>query len=230
MPRTLTSREAGAVRAWLSSPTGSGELSAWTRSLLAAIREGLCFPPAIRHPLGFTCIQLYRNTTWGLCMHVWDGARRSQAAGPIHSHSWELSSQVVCGRLENIKVGVSDGCPFPTHRVLEITSTHRTDLVHATRRLVTRTESESVHIRAGENYQLPADTFHVSRPTGVGLTATVLLAKYRRGNPELALGRLDSEDQIVTRQACRAADVKLLAEVMLNELTGNSGDRAEIVE
>jgi hypothetical protein len=163
-------------------------------------------------------------------VHIWDVSRMSWAAGPIHSHSWDLSSQVVCGRLENIEVGVSDGCPLPTHRILEITSADRMDLVHATQRLVTRTECESVQIGAGENYQLPADTFHVSRPRGTGLTATVLLAEYRRRTPELVLGRLDSGDYVVTRQACQAADVKLMAEVMLRELAGNSDNGSETVE
>jgi hypothetical protein len=224
MPQTLTSREATAVRARLSEPDGHKDLSRWARSLLVTIRNGFCVPAGTKHPLGFTCIQLYRGPTWGLCMHVWESPEISATltTTPIHSHSWDLFSQVVCGQLENTKICVTDGSSPPTHRILEITSADRRDLVHATQRLVTWTESESVHISAGQNYELPAGAFHVSRPSGAGPTATVLLAEYRYASPELALGRLDASDHAVARQACLSTDVRQLADVTLRELTGDA--------
>lgn len=220
MPKALTSSEAVAVRAWLSGADGREDLNGWARALLAEIRTGSRDPPAIRHPLGFTCIQLYRSTGWGLCIHIWKSAAapHTLTTTPIHSHSWDLSSQVLCGRLENLEICVADGSQSPTHRVLEITSAGSTDLIHPTQRLVCWTHSESVYIGAGENYSLPAGTFHVSRPSAVGLTATVLLAEDRYASPELALGRLDSYDHEVTRQICAPRDLQLIADVTLRDL------------
>ena len=157
-------------------------------------------------------------------MHIWEssGTSSTLTTTSIHSHSWDLFSQVVCGQLKNIKICVTDGSPFPTHRVLEITSADGTDLIHATQRLVNWRHGESVHIVAGQNYKLPAGMFHVSRPSATGLTATVLLAEYRYTSPELALGRLDWCDRAVARQVCPPKDLRLMADATLRELTGDS--------
>lgn len=218
---TLTRREAVVLRARLSTSNGPEDLSSWARTVLAEIHAGSRVPHAIMHPLGFTCIKLYRSASWGLCMHIWESQEipPDLITTPIHSHSWDLSSQVVCGRLENIEVHVVDDSPSPTHRVVEITSNGDTDLVHATQRLVRCALTESVHITAGENYCLPAGTFHVSRSRAVGLTATLLLARYRQSAPELALGTLDSRDCVVKRQACSPEDLRLMADVTLRDFT-----------
>lgn len=223
MPTTLTNPEAAAVRTWLSISDDRKDLSGWTRSLLAAIRNGSRVPSAVMHPLGFTCVQLFRSTTWGLCMHIWESSENSPSltTTPIHSHSWDLFSQVVCGQLENTEISVTDGSPFPTNRVLEITSTDGTDLIRATQRLVNWAHGESVHIGVGQSYELPAGTFHVSMPSTTGLTATMLLAEYRSPSPELALGRLDYCDRVVARQVRLPRDLRFMADAMLRELTGD---------
>lgn len=228
MPKTLTEHEAEAVRARLIGYDDRKDLSGWTSSLLATIRDGVRVPSAIMHPLGFTCIQLYRATAWGLCMHIWQSAEISPTltTTPIHSHSWDLFSQVVCGELENIEICVTDGSPFPTNRVLEITTADGADLIHATQRLVSWTAGESVHIGVGQSYELPAGTFHVSRPSPARLTATMLLAEYRSLLPELALGRLDYCDRVVTRQALSARNLREMADATLRELTGDIGGGA----
>lgn len=221
MPKTLTNNEASAVRARLIESDDRKGLSDWTCSLLAAIRDDPRIPSAITHPLGFTCVQLYRASAWGLCMHIWESAETSPilTTTPIHSHSWDLFSQVVCGELENTEIYVTDGSPFPTNRVLEITSADDTDLIHATQRLVSWADGESVRIGVGQSYELPAGKFHVSRPSPAGLTATVLLAEYRSSLPELALGRLDYCDRVVTRQALPAKDLRVIVDAVLHELT-----------
>ena len=218
---TLTRREAVVLRARLNVCSGREDLSSWAHAMLADIRAGSRSPQAIMHPLGFTCIKLYRSASWGLCMHIW----RSQEippdliTTPIHSHSWDLSSQVVCGSLENIEVYVIDDPPSPTHRVVEITSNGDTDLIQPTQRLVRCALTESVHIEAGENYCLPAGTFHVSRSRAIGLTATLLLASHRKAAPELALGGLDSCDHVIKRKACSPEDLRLIADVTLRDIT-----------
>jgi hypothetical protein len=217
MPKTLTSTEAVAVRRCLSNSDGYEDLSGWASTVLTEIRGGSRSPPAIKHPLGFICIQLFRSAGWGLCIHVWESPAVpvTLTTSPIHSHSWDLFSQVLCGRLENIEVCVANAFPYPTHRILEVTSVHGTDQIRPTQRLVCWKRTDSVHIGAGENYSLPAGTFHVSRPSEVGLTATVLLGEDRYASPELALGRLDSCDHVITRQACPPRDLRATVDVTL---------------
>jgi hypothetical protein len=189
--------------------------------MLAEIQSGVRVPPAVKHPLGFICVKLYRGGGgWGLCLHIWESPAASPTltTTPIHAHSWDLSSQVVCGRLENVEIRVADGLPEPTHRVLEVTSTGDTDVIHPTPRLVRWTRAGSAHVSAGENYRLPAGTFHLSRPSAAGPTATVLLATYRNTSPELALGRLDSRDHTVARQSCGPADLRAIADTTIREI------------
>ena len=97
---------------------------------------------------------------------------------------------MICGRLENIEIRVTDDVSKPTHRVLEITSVDGCDFIRPTMRLVCCASTASAYIGAGQNYILPAGMFHVSRPGASGPTVTVLLAEDRHESPELALGRL----------------------------------------
>src|ERR1700742_1295635 len=105
MPGTLTEREAADVRARLGGPGRHAGLSGWARVVLAEICAGTRVPPVIEHPLGFICVQLYRGDGWGLCLHIWTPRETPVAltTSPVHSHSWDLSSQVICGLLENVQ-------------------------------------------------------------------------------------------------------------------------------
>lgn len=227
MPETLTRSEAMTVRARLGTPGHPEDLSYWLRDTLGGICTGSRVPPAVKHPLGFVCVQLYRSLGWGLCVHIWGSPETSATltTSPVHSHSWDLSSQVVCGRLENIEIRVIDGLPTPTHRILEITSANGCDFIRPTRRFVNCANSASSYIGAGENYTLPAGMFHVSKPSAAGLTMTVLLAEDRRKSPELALGRLDSSNHVIRRRACPVSDLRSMAGITLRDLDTRSHDR-----
>lgn len=226
MPRTLTKSEAFAVRALLSESGYHTELSAWAYRMLTDIEVGARFVPAVRHPLGFVCVHLYRGADWGLCLHIWESADIpiGLTTTPIHAHSWDLDSQVVCGWLENIEIRVTEGGQPPTHRVMAIISAGGTDLIQPTRRVVSWTRARSVRIGAGDTYRLLAGTFHVSNPSPVGITATVLLAQYRSGLPELALGRPDSREHLVARQACPPSQLRVLASATLRQLAATMAD------
>lgn len=220
MPGTLTRPEATTVRAQLSRAGRDDDLSGWARNILDEICSGSRVPPAIRHPLGFICVQLFRSIGWGLCMHIWRSPEASATltTSPVHSHSWNLSSQVICGRLENIEIRVTDEVSKPTHRVLEITSADGRDFIRPTNRLVCCASTASADIEAGQNYILPAGIFHVSRPGASGPTVTVLLAEDRYKAPELALGRLDSSDHEVIRRTCPTRDLRTIAGITLGDL------------
>lgn len=234
MPETLTSTEAMIVRTWLDTAGRHEDLSAWVRGVLAEIHTASRVPLAIEHPLGFICVQLYRSVAWGLCMHIWRAPEPSATltTSPVHSHSWDLSSQVICGRLENIEICVLDGSPAPTHRVMEITSANGCDFVRPTRRLVSCANKVSMYIGAGQSYTLPAGIFHVSRPSAANLTVTVLLAEDRFASPELALGRPDLSGHVIRRRACPAGDLQSLAGITLrnleSRLRGGTGRRDKI--
>lgn len=208
------------MRARLGGSDACGDLSGWASEILRDIRDGRRILPAIKHPLGFTCIQLYRNIKWGLCIHIWQPGmvENDLTTGLIHCHSWDLCSQVICGKLQNIEVRVIDERCTPTNQILEITSACGTDLVRATRKLVCWASRKSAQIAAGGNYTLPAGAFHVSRPSAVGLTATILLAEYGDSPSELVLGELDGGDRVVERQVCEPGDLQLVADAALNDL------------
>jgi hypothetical protein len=161
-------------------------------------------------------------------MHIWRSLETSAdlTTSPIHSHSWDLSSQVIFGRLENIEVRVIDGASPPTHRVLEITNADDCDFIRPTRRLVSYANNASAYIEVQENYSLAAGMFHVSRPNATGSTVTVLLAEDRYKSPELALGRLDSSGHAIRRRACPASDLRSIAGTTVHDITNCSPNEA----
>lgn len=201
------------MRARLSEPGGRGDLSGWALVVLDGIRSGHRAFSAVRHPLGFTCVQLYRDAGWGLCLHVWTSGDLPPelTTSPVHAHSWDLASQVVCGQLDNVVMRVSDSVFAPTHRVLEITSAQGTDTIRPTARLVSCRRDGLTRVGPGQNYSLPAGTFHLSRPDMARPAVTLLLAEDREQSPELALGRLDTAGHSVSRQPCSSRELRRMA-------------------
>lgn len=219
MPRTLTADEAEAVRAQLNGSADQHELRPWALALLSRIRTGGEVPPAVRHPLGFTCVRLYRTEGWGLCLHIWpkDQTSARLTTSPVHSHSWDLFSEVIRGQLENAVVAVTENQRSPTYRVMEITSEHDTDTIRPTPRLVSCRRAASMRVRAGERYRLPAGTFHLSRARSGGPTVTVLLAEDRYQAPEFALGWLGTAGHSVRRRRCLPGDLRHMASIATRE-------------
>lgn len=153
-------------------------------------------PPAVLHPLGFLCFPLLRAAGSGVCVHVWL-PHREEFAPPlettqVHSHSWDLLSYVLHGRIGNELVSAEPAGPDEaTHRVYEIHSAHGADRVVPTSRCVRSHRREIRYAGAGEVYQLAGGEFHSSvvdeaRHEGA---ATVLLAD-ERGGVDRALGPL----------------------------------------
>lgn len=151
-------------------------------------------PPAVLHPLGFLCFPLLRAVGSGVCVHVWL-PHRDEFAPPlettsVHSHSWDLLSYVLHGRIGNELVSTEPAePPDATHRVYEIHSAHGADRVVPTSRCVRSHRREIRYAGADEVYQLAGGEFHSSvvdeaRDEGA---ATVLLAD-ERGGVDRALG------------------------------------------
>jgi hypothetical protein len=150
---------------------------------------------AVLHPLGFVCFPLLRGRGTGVCVHVWLSHRAEFApeltTSPIHSHSWDLESLVLFGRIGNELVNVRASADAEaTHRVYEIHSAQGADEVTPTAQCVRSSPQEVRYARAGEVYAMPGGQFHSSVvPDGLD-TATVLLAS-SRGGADRALGSVD---------------------------------------
>lgn len=186
-------------------------------------RGGLGQLAAMRHPLGFLCLPLQRVGELGVCVHVWTAgiAQASPTTSPAHSHSWDLRSFVLYGRVRNELVQVEDDPVHPTHRIFEVHS-HAgtgTDEIRATPRLV-RSARRSVETSgAGQTYDLPAGTFHMTVIEGEQEAATVVLGQTRPESLDLSLGALHTRTHQVRRQRCDDAETAMAARAVVRRLT-----------
>lgn len=176
---------------------------------------------AVRHPLGFACVPLFRSTAAGLCLHVWaDGIPAPElTTSPVHAHTWDLTSRVLCGVVRNdlVDVELDPGengarARAPTHGVFTVHSRGRVDEIRRTgRRAACRDGSVDV-VAAGQTYVLPSGRFHATRTARP--TATLVLAVTRRPPPELVLGPLTGRTHRVTRNTCSADQLRVIADVV----------------
>lgn len=185
---------------------------------------------AVRHPLGFVCLPLLRDGPRGVCVHVFgpaepDGppAAAPREPGPevprIHSHSWDLTSTVLYGRLGNRRVGVHEAEDRPTHRVFEVHSDPSgVDELRPTRRLVTcRPGAEQTSVR-GQTYALPAGEFHTTVVTDGRPTATLVLGRTLPGRTDLSLGPLQAPGHRMVRRRCDASRTARIARAALRRI------------
>jgi hypothetical protein len=83
-----------------------------------------------QHPLGFLISELpVPPDGTRRRVHVWpsDYLARSDQHGSIHTHTWELTSAVVAGRVKNLQFGVQEGGDYDVAKV-EYMSTDKTEL------------------------------------------------------------------------------------------------------
>ena len=173
------------------SASRAARAAVWALDVLA---DPARTPPAVLHPLGFLCFPLLRAPGSGVCVHVWLPSRAEFAppleTSSVHSHSWDLLSYVLFGRIGNELVATEPaGSQTATHRVYEIRSTQGADEVVPTSRCVRSRSREIRYAGSGEVYRLAGGEFHSSVVDGAGDrgAATVLLAD-QRGGVDRALG------------------------------------------
>jgi hypothetical protein len=152
-------------------------------------------PPAVLHPLGFLCFPIKRGCGVGVCVHVWLPGRAefapALATSTIHSHSWDLLSLVLLGRMGNEVVDTAAVAEAEaTHRVYEIRSVRGADEVVPTSRCVRSSRREIRYAGPGEVYRLAGGEFHTSVVEDAGCVATVLLAD-SRGGVDRSLGPVE---------------------------------------
>jgi len=187
--------------------------------LLADLLAGRSSLRAVRHPLGFVCLPVYRNGDEGICLHVWP-ARRDPAprtTSPFHCHSWDLLSHVVYGAVGNQPVEVTDGTAY---RVFEVHSTPGNDELVATDRLADARGLVPERWHAGQTYSLPAGAFHASVVDDEAVGAMVVLGKHHPDCPDLTLGAPDQVSHRVTRELCSVEETRTYANALAEWLFG----------
>ncbi|MER5467112.1 hypothetical protein ABZX90_11160 [Streptomyces sp. NPDC002935] len=186
----------------------------WAWCALRTVVPGRTTAPAVRHPLEFTCLPLYRHGHSGLCLHVWP--QDEEMVSPVvHAHSWDLWSYVLCGTVFNQVVTVSDCAERPEHRLYEARSVGRVDAIRATERLVSCTPQAPQEIPVGGIYRLSSGVFH--RSGHRGLTATIVLGEHHAERQNLVLGPLDAAPRPdLPRVACPPHEVRDLVQRILD--------------
>jgi hypothetical protein len=194
------------------------------RLALRDVAEGRREVLGVRHPLGFLCLPLYRDGVHGVCVHIWSALLRHAAAttSTVHSHSWDLASYVLYGRIDNVLVQVKDDPAGGTHRVFEIHSHGDADEVRATQRLVRYRAVRHELAGAGATYTMDAGTFHESVVADGQEAATVALGSVRTAM-DLSLGRPDTATHWVTRVRCDPRETAEAATLVLTRLGGETG-------
>ncbi|GAA3048141.1 hypothetical protein [Actinokineospora globicatena] len=194
-----------------------GWLVGWARAALAGVVSGDRAVAAVRHPLGFVCVPVYRGGDDGVCVHLWEPARTlaPPTTSPTHCHSWDLLSWVLVGGLLNQAIRVEESAA-PTHRVFQVRSDAEGDTIEATDRLVRAHVAATTEHRAGESYTLTAGIFHETViPDSERVVATVALGSSRPGAADLSLGGLHTADHRVVRQQCSRAETIAVATTVL---------------
>jgi hypothetical protein len=195
--------ESGIIQALLNGDTQTaGE---WAREALPAITPERLPASIVRHPLDFVCLPLYRNSTEGLCLHVWPQDEGTMSS-VVHAHSWDLWSYVVCGTVFHQIMHIHDDTGDPEYLVYRAKNVGGIDEIRATKRLVTCTPGDLQKVRAGQIYQLESGLFH--RSGHQGLTATLVFGDHHEDRDNLVLGPIDRQPETdVAREICSPEEV-----------------------
>ncbi|AJP04057.1 hypothetical protein TU94_23865 [Streptomyces cyaneogriseus subsp. noncyanogenus] len=203
----------------------TAEVTRHAASELRHIASGHSPLRAVRHPLGFICLPVLRDGPYGVCVHVFGSGETAGTPQPgpavpdVHSHSWDLTSTVLYGRLGNRRMRVRERAEEPTHRVFEVHSDPSgVDEVRPTGRLVTCSPgAEQTSVR-GQTYDLPAGEFHTTVVPGGRPTATLVLGRTVPGRADLSLGPLRDPGHRMVRRTCDATQTARIARAVLRRM------------
>lgn len=185
----------------------------WVLAVLGDVAEGRRPLRAVRHPLGFTCLPVERDGPDGVCVHAWpaDPPPVRPTTSTMHSHSWDLLSHVLHGRVRNELIDVTDAPARPAWRVYEVHSRGDVDEMAATDRLVSAVTATVETHAAGDSYALRAGGFHTSEVERGRPAVTVALGRTTPGVADLSLGALDGHSHRIRRDRCDTAETARLA-------------------
>lgn len=154
--------------------------------LLDGITAGTRTFRALYHPLGFVYVPLLRTRDWTLRLHIWD-AEKSPIQAPYHCHTWDLSSYVLQGDLENQVVCAEPNTASPTLRVYRVVGRGDIDFFKWTDSTVHAELGSREQVFEEQIYRMASGIYHTTlNRAGRGLT-TVALAERIPGTEELSL-------------------------------------------
>ena len=191
--------------------------------VLLALESGPFLPcDAFTHPLGFIYLPLLRMPTGALRLHIWldDEAMVPLGDGevsPMHDHTWNMTSHVICGALDNVIVDIEADGDRPTHRVFEIHGHGGIDDVRPTDTLVRVTGTRTERVETGRTYTMDSGLIHCTEP-GRGVVATLVAARRTAERAERALGPLGLRAYSLRRVACPPDRVAKAASAVLSTL------------
>ncbi|MEV1062095.1 hypothetical protein [Streptomyces sp. NPDC050263] len=197
----------------------SAELMRHAASDLEEIVSGRRVLRAVRHPLGFVCLPVLRDGAEGVCVHVFGPTDPVLTDHQVHSHSWELTSTVLYGRLSNRRMEVTEESTQPTHRVFEVRSEPSgADELRPTRRLVRCSPGPEQTSARGQTYALAAGEFHTTVVPDGRPTATLVLGRTLPGRADLSLGPVRAPGHRMVRRMCDAAQTTRIAQAALRRI------------
>jgi hypothetical protein len=197
----------------------SAELARHAAAELEQVASGRRALRAVRHPLGFVCLPVLRDGAEGVCVHVFGPSDPVLTSHQVHSHSWDLTSTVLYGRLGNRRMGVAEETGKPTHRVFEVHSRPTgVDELRPTRRLVRCLPGPEQTSTRGQTYTLAAGEFHTTVVPDGRPTATLVLGRTLPGRADLSLGPLRAPGHRVVRKVCDAAQTVRIARAALRRI------------
>ncbi|MFF3335214.1 hypothetical protein ACFYWX_37705 [Streptomyces sp. NPDC002888] len=197
----------------------AAELMGHAASELEQVVSGRRALRAVRHPLGFVCLPVLRDGPRGVCVHVFGPADPATTGHQVHSHSWDLTSTVLYGRLGNRRMGIRDETRRPTHRVFEVHSDPSgVDELRPTERLVRCLPGAEQTSSRGQTYALAAGEFHTTVVPDGRPAATLVLGLTLPGRADLSLGPLRAPGHRVVRSMCDAAQTARIARAAVRRI------------
>jgi hypothetical protein len=202
---------------------GTAGLLDYALSVLDDVASGRRPMRGVRHPLGFFCLPALREDGYGVCVHLFEGGEPSPVDAPatslMHSHSWELTSCVLYGRIGNVRLTVHDQPERPTHRIFEVHSAPSgVDEIRPTPRLVRCAAGPAQVTGRGRVYRLSAGEFHTTVVPDGAAAATLVLGRSVPGLTDLSLGPLGGTGHRIERRTCHATQTARIARAALRRM------------
>ncbi len=182
------------------------------RALLRASRSGTW------HPTGFVVLRLHSDAAGDLRLHVWPSAARryGDPRWPIHDHTWNLSSEVLCGTVTSRDYTVTDdpngeACLY----AVDYASARDSALIRS-ERFVRVVPTPPRTLRPTEPYEVAAGDFHASEVDPGDLAATLVATRLTDRPHPWVVGPSDGPATVpVERPVATPAEVHALLDAVL---------------
>jgi hypothetical protein len=138
-----------------------------------------------RHPLGFLHVTLMDTADTSIRLHIWKPGERlvQEPAWLIHTHTFELTSMVLSGKLKNRVYSWTDDPIAGERRLYQTTYDDNSSSLIATDRVGKIQHESTSEISQGGQYTVPYGYFHQTEVVENQFTATIALTKKYLGNP-----------------------------------------------